>query len=513
MELDPDPARHGLLGARDVGVEVTPVGGEPLALIHEARVFLRRRGLETCHLAVEDELLEGAMRGMQDDGRRCLVDLARLDPNEAILDQADSMQSAQLIELRHQGRAGKGLPCHRHWNSPLKVELDESSAGGGGVHRRRPVKCVLGGFEESILQDPGFDGAPPQILIDTVRRLRLDINGQSVGACVLDLLVPGHRHPIAKWRQHLEMRGQGADGDVETDLVVALAGRAVRNPARPFTDRHLDQQLRDQWPAKRRGQRVLTLVDRPRPQGWPAEALDEGSPGIEHIGLDGAGDHRSVSNRVEIRLASEIGCQGNHVKAATLGQPVHRDGRVEATGIREDNLLAHLAGSPGNRRFHGVLVLRLDVGTQARQPLRQATVRAWLERKRDEDGVVARHRPEHLRPPRAIDGRGERIGGPRRRGKHRDALTAPNGQRQVAKQPAQPLLAPGGRGGAQAVVRFDVVAFGPRDADQAELSDVSRDGGLSGDDASALESVDQLFLSGNLMFIDDREDRLLSLTL
>src|SRR5207248_9999029 len=151
----------------------------------KARVFLRRRGLETRHLAVEDELLEGAMRGMQADGRRCFVDLARLDPNEAILDHvdpADSMQSAQLIELRHQGRTGKRLPCRRRWNSPLKVELDEGGAGGGGVHRRRPEKCVLGGFEESILEDPGFDGAPPQILIDTVRRLRLDINGQSMGA-------------------------------------------------------------------------------------------------------------------------------------------------------------------------------------------------------------------------------------------------------------------------------------------------------------------------------------------
>ena len=96
------------------------------------------------------------------------------------------------------------------------------------------------GFEESILQDPSFDGAPPQVLIDTVRRLRLDLNGQSVGTRVPDLLLPGHRHPIPKWRQHLEVRGQRADRDVEADLVVALAGRAVGNPARPFTDRHLD---------------------------------------------------------------------------------------------------------------------------------------------------------------------------------------------------------------------------------------------------------------------------------
>src|SRR5437764_1006827 len=82
----------------------------------------------------------------------------------------------------------------------------------------------------------------------------------------------------------------------------------------------------------------------------------------------------------------------------------------------------------------------------------------------------------------------------------------------VSQRPA-PVLAAGAGCGAEAVVRFDVVPFGPRDADQTELSDVSRDGGLGRDDTGAMQAVDQLFLRGNLMFIDDREDRLLSLTL
>jgi len=77
------------LCALDVGVEVAPVAGKPLALVHETRVLRCDRGLETANLGIEHQVFEGAMRRVQNDGRRRFVDLPRLDPHEAVLDHVD----------------------------------------------------------------------------------------------------------------------------------------------------------------------------------------------------------------------------------------------------------------------------------------------------------------------------------------------------------------------------------------------------------------------------------------
>src|SRR2546421_7253156 len=103
------------------------------------------------------------------------------------------------------------------WYSAFKAELNECWAGGGAVHRGGPEKRVLGGLENRILQHAGFDGAPPQILIDTVRRLRPDFNLQAVLPSVGDFLLTAHRHTVSKGSQHLQMRRQGARCDVEAD--------------------------------------------------------------------------------------------------------------------------------------------------------------------------------------------------------------------------------------------------------------------------------------------------------
>jgi len=89
MQVDPHPTGHELLGAQDVGVQVPAVAGEPFALIDQSCVFLRDRGFEARRLAVEHQLLECPMCRMQDDRCRRLVDLARLDPHEPILDHVD----------------------------------------------------------------------------------------------------------------------------------------------------------------------------------------------------------------------------------------------------------------------------------------------------------------------------------------------------------------------------------------------------------------------------------------
>ena len=77
---------------------------------------------------------------------------------------------------------------------------------------------------------------------------------------VVDLLVARQAHPDAHRRDDLEPGVEGVDGHVEADLVVALAGAAVRDRVGALLLGDLDEQLRDERPGQRRRQRVDALV-------------------------------------------------------------------------------------------------------------------------------------------------------------------------------------------------------------------------------------------------------------
>ena len=55
-------------------------------------------------------------------------------------------------------------------------------------------------------------------------------------------------HPDPHGRDHLERRVERMHGDVEADLVVALAGAAVGDRFGTFLVGHLDEELGDQRP-------------------------------------------------------------------------------------------------------------------------------------------------------------------------------------------------------------------------------------------------------------------------
>src|SRR6266481_8482626 len=99
MESQADLAAHETLRAAHVGREVLMMRGEPEAVVHEVRVLLRQLRFEAQRLLRQHHVLERAVRGVEDDRSWCLVDLARLDPHEAVLDLIDAADTVLPTEL------------------------------------------------------------------------------------------------------------------------------------------------------------------------------------------------------------------------------------------------------------------------------------------------------------------------------------------------------------------------------------------------------------------------------
>jgi len=115
----------------------------------------------------------------------------------------------------------------------------------------------------------------------------------------------------------------------------------VGDPGGALARRDLDQQLGDQRTAEGGRERILALIERPRPQRRPAEAFDERAPGVQYVGACRPGGQRPLADRCQIGLTAQVDRQRNYLEAAFFNKPLHGDRGVEATGVGEHDFFCH----------------------------------------------------------------------------------------------------------------------------------------------------------------------------
>ena len=203
-----------------------------------------------------------------------------------------------------------------------------------------------------VLEEAGLDRAAPEVLVDRVGRAAGHVDRQAVALGEADRLVPGHAG-VPDRREHLQVGRERADADLEPDLVVALAGAAVRDGVRAVPPGGGDQRLDDHRPGQRRDERVALHVERAGPQRGQAVVVGEVLAQVEHLGLDGAAGERALADLLQVLAAlADVGGDGDHLGTGLLGDPADGDGGVQASGVGEDDTLGHgcLLGLARRRR-------------------------------------------------------------------------------------------------------------------------------------------------------------------
>src|SRR5919107_2889323 len=223
VELETDGAGDGPLGFVHKGVEGGFQGRKPEAFVGKLCVALLDGGLESENVLGEGEGFELSV-GLDDgEGGGCFVDLAALYADETVLDHvysADAVGAGDRVELGYELDRRQFFVVEARGQALREADLDVARLfwrllGGGGELEDVLRRLVVGVFEGT-----GLYRAAPEV------------------------------------RVHAEVRGDGGRGDVEADLVVALAGRAVGDVGRPHLARRLDEFFRDERPTERGEERV-----------------------------------------------------------------------------------------------------------------------------------------------------------------------------------------------------------------------------------------------------------------
>src|SRR5262245_55579088 len=102
QQLHPHYTVYKSLTACDEAREIIVQSAEPQSIVDQIGVFLRDQGLEALLLLAETQRFQLAVRIVQDECPGGLVQLARLDADQAVLDVVDAayaMLAADVVEF------------------------------------------------------------------------------------------------------------------------------------------------------------------------------------------------------------------------------------------------------------------------------------------------------------------------------------------------------------------------------------------------------------------------------
>src|SRR6478752_4402107 len=248
VQHHPDLARHVLLRLGDERLQRRLQRRVPQAVVYQLTPLLIGVPLEPAEFAFQRDVLEFGMRGDEHHRARRLIDFAALDADQPVLDHVqptDSLRTRALVELLDRLQRSDRPAIDRNRHAPF--ESDDDLVGRAPVDGRvlGVVVYVLGRRIPEVLEEAGLHRPAPHVLVDRERRALGDVDRNGVLLGERDGLLARPR-VVPDRGQHLQIRCQRSESDLEADLVVTLAGAAVCDDAATVLPGRGHQVLDDQ---------------------------------------------------------------------------------------------------------------------------------------------------------------------------------------------------------------------------------------------------------------------------
>src|SRR5690606_18378848 len=140
----------------------------------------------------------------------------------------------------------------------------------------------------------------------------------------------------------LEVGRKSTETDLETDLVIALAGAAVRDDGAAVLTGGLNDVLDDQRAADGRHQRVAVHVQGVGLDGGQAVLVGELVLGVDDDRLDGPAVEGTLTHDLHVLAAlSEVDGDGDDLLAGLLADPADGNGGVQPARVGEYDAFGH----------------------------------------------------------------------------------------------------------------------------------------------------------------------------
>ncbi len=144
--------------------------------------------------------------------------------------------------------------------------------------------------------------------------------------------------PLAPGGDDLEIGAERGVGQLEADLIVALAGAAVRERLRADALGQGDLPRRGEGPRHRGAEQIGAGVDGSRSQRRKHKVAHELFAQVLDDAVFGAGALGLLDETLELAPAlPDVGGEAQNPGAVGFAEPGHDGGGVESAGVREDD--------------------------------------------------------------------------------------------------------------------------------------------------------------------------------
>ena len=281
---------------------------------------------------------------VQDGTAGGLVDAAALHADQTVLNniqQADAVRAAQLVQVLDQLNALHLLAVHGGGDALLEVDLDVGRLIGGllgGNAQLQEAGLIVLRLQGRLFKVKTLMAQVPQVLILGIVRLTVDFQGNVMGLSVVDLLVTALDAPLTPRGDDGHIGGQGLEGQLKTNLVVALAGAAVADGVGVLLLGDLRQGGGDAGTRMGGAQQVILILGVSL-QAGPDVVFDVVLLEIQDVQLGSAGLEGLLFQAVQLgALADVTGDSDDFAVVVVFLQPGNDDGGVQTAGVCQNYL-------------------------------------------------------------------------------------------------------------------------------------------------------------------------------
>jgi len=147
------------------------------------------------------------------------------------------------------------------------------------------------------------------------------------------------------------IRRKSRGGEFETDLIISLAGRTVRDGGSPLSPCDLDHSLGDERPGNAGAEKILTLIECPGLHHGKDKVAGEFFLQIIHLALASASSEGLLFQTVEFLFLTNVGTKRNDFSSVSVFEPIEDHRGVETTRICDNDFFHNAEILAGSRRL------------------------------------------------------------------------------------------------------------------------------------------------------------------
>ncbi len=236
------------------------------------------------------------------------------------------------------------LAVDRHGIAALEIDRDVLRRVGRVLGIAGARIDIIGHLLPRVLEDLSLAAGVQQVGIGREGALTALVarDGDLVRLGEGDQRLAAGQVPLPPRRDDADVGLERVIAELEADLVVALARRAVADRVGPDGAGNLDLLLGDERPGDRGAEQILPLVQRIGAHHREDIVADELVAQVFDEDLADAEQFRLGAGRFDLLALAEVGGKGHHLAAVGLLQPFQDDAGVETAREREHDLLRRL---------------------------------------------------------------------------------------------------------------------------------------------------------------------------